>query len=305
MKVSVLDPGSPASFAPITSTRRLLDSYVANLTLGDLHRQRLEGAGLCLAAREDEAELIVRGDTWLSQKTLVAFASWGEPAVLVDGTGAKLAWSGNGPDQAEELNHQAAGADDFLMIYPWDLLRVNELVIAAIDQDRIEGTISDGAAINGRLHLGAGSILLPGTYVEGNVVIGRNCRIGPNCYLRGNSSIGDGCRIGHSVEVKNSIIFPGSAIGHLSYCGDSVIGSQVNFGAGTIVANFRHDGGNHRSECDGELIDTGRRKFGTIMGDGVHTGIHTSIYPGRKLWPGVSTPPGDIVRKDLRAEVSS
>jgi bifunctional UDP-N-acetylglucosamine pyrophosphorylase/glucosamine-1-phosphate N-acetyltransferase len=244
---------------------------------------------------------MVRGDTWLSQETLLAFASCGEPTILVDGAGTQLAWCGNGPDQAEDLGHQVAGAGDFLMTYPWDLLRANERVIGAIDQNRIEGTVSDGATINGHVHLGAGSILLPGTYVEGNVVIGRNCRIGPNCYLRGNSSIGDGCRIGHSVEIKNSIIFPGSAIGHLSYCGDSVIGSQVNFGAGTIAANFRHDGANHRTEYAGKLIDTGRRKFGTIMGDGVHTGIHTSIYPGRKLWPGVSTRPGDIVRKDLRS----
>ena len=54
-----------------------------------------------------------------------------------------------------------------------------------------------------------------------------------------------------------------------------------------------------RSAVDGRLIDTGRRKFGAIIGDGVHTGINTSIYPGRKLWPGTTTRPGDIVQKDI------
>jgi NDP-sugar pyrophosphorylase family protein len=49
----------------------------------------------------------------------------------------------------------------------------------------------------------------------------------------------------------------------------------------------------------GELIDTGRRKLGTIIGDNVHTGIHTSIYPGRKIWPNESTLPGEIVTKDI------
>jgi bifunctional UDP-N-acetylglucosamine pyrophosphorylase/glucosamine-1-phosphate N-acetyltransferase len=49
----------------------------------------------------------------------------------------------------------------------------------------------------------------------------------------------------------------------------------------------------------GMLVDTGRRKFGTIVGDGVHTGIHTAIYPGRKLWPGAATRPGEIVRHDV------
>lgn len=55
---------------------------------------------------------------------------------------------------------------------------------------------------------------------------------------------------------------------------------------------------------DGELVDTGRRKFGAIVGDGVHTGIHTAIYPGRKLWPGACTRPGEIVARDLLADPS-
>ena len=50
---------------------------------------------------------------------------------------------------------------------------------------------------------------------------------------------------------------------------------------------------------DGELVGTGRIKFGAIVGDGVHTGIHTSIYPGRKLWPGTSTRPGAVVDRDV------
>src|SRR5690606_29462991 len=78
---------------------------------------------------------------------------------------------------------------------------------------------------------------------------------------------------------------------------DSVLGEKVNFGAGTTTSNLRHDGGNHTSRVEGGMVDTGRRKFGTIVGDGVHTGINTSIYPGRKLWPGTSTLPGEIVRK--------
>jgi bifunctional UDP-N-acetylglucosamine pyrophosphorylase/glucosamine-1-phosphate N-acetyltransferase len=101
------------------------------------------------------------------------------------------------------------------------------------------------------------------------------------------------------VEIKNSLVMRGSSIGHLSYCGDSIVGEGVNFGAGTITANFRHDGGNHRSVVGGELVDTGRRKFGAVLGDHVHTGIHTSIYPGRKLWPKASTRPGDVVRRDI------
>ena len=73
----------------------------------------------------------------------------------------------------------------------------------------------------------------------------------------------------------------------------------MNFGAGTTVSNFRHDGGNHRSMVGGKLVDTGRRKFGVIVGDGVHRGIGTMIYPGRKLWPNVTTLPGEIIDRDV------
>ena len=92
---------------------------------------------------------------------------------------------------------------------------------------------------------------------------------------------------------------PSTAVCHLSYVGDSILGQGVNLGAGTITANFRHDGASHRSLVGGELVDTGRRKFGTVIGDGAHTGIHTSIYPGRKMVARSSTRPGDIVSKDI------
>lgn len=184
--------------------------------------------------------------------------------------------------------------------FPWDLLAINEMIVGSMGEDVIHGDVHPSAVIEGRIRLGAGSRILPGVFIEGNVVIGENCRIGPNCYVRGNTSIGDGCHIGQSVEIKNCIILAGTNVGHLSYVGDSILGERVNFGAGTIVSNFRHDGGNHRSEVGGGLVDTGRRKFGTIIGDGVHTGIGTLIYPGRKIWPNMSTRPGEVVERDLR-----
>jgi bifunctional UDP-N-acetylglucosamine pyrophosphorylase/glucosamine-1-phosphate N-acetyltransferase len=78
-----------------------------------------------------------------------------------------------------------------------------------------------------------------------------------------------------------------------------VLGERVNFGAGTMISNLRHDGANHRSMVAGALVDTGRRKFGAIIADHVHTGINTVIYPGRKLWPHTSTRPGAIVQRDV------
>jgi len=241
----------------------------------------------------------MKGDTWLS-KNMLSFLARTKGAVTVkDAGGRALAWMGKSSSPASGATCRSADEWSFAIRFPWDLLRVNEILVGELVESKIRGEVSPAAHIDGRLVLGKGSRVLAGVFVDGNVVVGANCKIGPNCYIRGNTSIGDGCHVGHAVEIKNCLVMAGTSIGHLSYCGDSVIGERVNLGAGTITANFRHDGQNHRSMVGGELVDTGRRKFGAVLGDNVHTGIHTSIYPGRKMWPGTATIPGAVVGRDI------
>jgi len=182
--------------------------------------------------------------------------------------------------------------------YPWDLLDANKALLDMIKSE-IKGKIERGVIVNGNIKVGKGTVIKSGTYIEGNVFIGKNCQIGPNCHIRGPVSIGNNCRIGQSTEIKNSIIGDGSSVPHLSYFGDSVMGDGCNFSCGSITANLRHDGANIKSLVKGKLIDTGLRKFGTVLGDGVKTGIGTLIYPGRKIWPEKTTKPGEVVKKDL------
>ncbi|MEB2310173.1 MAG: sugar phosphate nucleotidyltransferase [Candidatus Brocadiaceae bacterium] len=184
--------------------------------------------------------------------------------------------------------------------YPWDLIQANNILVSGI-KDEIKGTLENNVTVKGKIHVGKGTVILSGTYIDGNVVIGENCTIGPNCFLRGNTTIGNNCHVGQAVEIKNSIIMDKAKVPHLSYVGDSVVGENSNLGAGTITANLRHDNKNVKSEVKGELIDTGRRKLGAIIADNVHTGINTTIYPGRKIWPWVGTGPGEIVDKDKKA----
>ena len=161
--------------------------------------------------------------------------------------------------------------------------------------------MSAAAHLNGTVAIGKGTVIRPGVVIDGPVIIGEDCTIGPNAWIRSYTAIGNGCRAGQGTEIKASILMDGARVPHLSYVGDSVLGEDVNFGCGTITANFRHDEGNHSSMVKGELVDTGRRKLGAIVGDGVHTGINTSIYPGRKLWPGTSTLPGEVVIRDIES----
>jgi len=183
--------------------------------------------------------------------------------------------------------------------YPWHIIEANEVLLSKIKEDRIAGEIIENVHIDGTLVLGEGSVILPGVYIEGTVMIGKNCKIGPNCYIRGSTTIGDNCRVGQGVEIKNSVIGDKTNVPHLSYVGDSVIGDKANIGAGTNTSNLRHDNANIKTMVNGNLVDTGRRKLGTIIADGVHTGINTSIYPGRKFWPNTTTKPGEVVKKDV------
>lgn len=206
-------------------------------------------------------------------------------------TDAVTAWAKEEPIVVVKAQHWQP------ITYPWHILDANKKLLAQI-KFKNEGKIEQGVTIHGTVQIGKGTILKSGTYIEGPVVIGENCRIGPNCYVRPDTTLGNCVKVGNAVEVKNSVVGDSASIGHLSYVGDSVIGDHVNFGAGTIVANLRHDDAGIKSEVNGKLVDSGRRKLGTIIGDNVHTGIHTSIYPGRKLWPNTATLPGEIVKKD-------
>ncbi len=190
-------------------------------------------------------------------------------------------------------------SDSIEVMYPWQLLDIQEVVLGDAQHGIINGIVHESTVINGNLDLGDGSILLAGVYIMGNVVIGEGCQIGPNCFIRGCTAIGNNCRIGQGAEIKNSIIMDDVKISHVSYIGDSIIGSGTDLGAGTMIANFRHDGENNFSKVDGKLIDTGRSHFGAIIGENVHTGVNTSIYPGRKLSANTCTRPGQIVENDL------
>ncbi len=262
----------PSDCAPLSLTRGIADFPIGNIPLGEHHR-RVVG----------ETGVNVHPCAWIEPADLADFLASGKSA-LVDGSGLPLAWNGDEPDSDSTVTAKAS----FFIRYPWDFLRANELYVSALVSNSIHGEIHPSAVVEGTIHLGLGTRILPGVYIEGNVVIGANCKVGPNCYIRG-----------QSVEIKNCLILSNTNVGHLSYIGDSVLGEKVNLGAGTTTSNLRHDGKNHRSTVGGDLIDTGRRKFGTIIGDHVHTGINTSIYPGRKLWPNTTTRPGDIVQRDV------
>lgn len=296
MKVFVIDGHRLAELLPLTCTFDFQDIPVCGISL----KQRLQNT---FAAGTSELPLTISPALWPSPALTEQLMRRNTPTVVMRSEEETFGWISK-DGTCPGLDAERLMIDDASLIirYPWDILAACERVVGELREDRIAGTVRERVTVDGHIELGEGSVLLPGVYIEGNVIIGKNTKVGPNCYIRGNTYIGDNCHVGQAVEIKNSMLMDKVAAGHLSYLGDTVVGPKTNFGAGTITANFRHDGKNHRSLVKGELVDTGRRKFGAIVGANVHTGIHTSIYPGRKIWADMSTRPGDVVQQDIRPE---
>ena len=184
---------------------------------------------------------------------------------------------------------------------PWELIEVNEELIGELKTE-IKGVIEDGAHIHGEIFLDEGSIIRSGVYIEGNVYIGKNCDVGPNSYIRGNTYFGDNVQIGNAVEIKNSIIMENTNVSHLSYVGDSVIGSNCNIAAGTNIANLRFDNRSVKTKIKNQIIDSGRRKLGAIIGDSVKTGINSSFSPGVKVGHNSTIGSGVLLYDDVPSD---
>jgi bifunctional UDP-N-acetylglucosamine pyrophosphorylase/glucosamine-1-phosphate N-acetyltransferase len=103
--------------------------------------------------------------------------------------------------------------------------------------------------------IGAGTMVQAYTHIDGEqqpVTIGRDARIGPFARLRPGAALGDEVHIGNFVEVKNSSMARGAKANHLAYLGDATVGERVNYGAGSITANY--DGANkHRTVIEADV----------------------------------------------------
>ncbi|MDH5447827.1 MAG: sugar phosphate nucleotidyltransferase [Candidatus Bathyarchaeota archaeon] len=180
----------------------------------------------------------------------------------------------------------------------WDLFEANRWVLEKTKPKK-EGQIEDASHLISPITIEEGARIRSGTYIEGPVFIGKDSDIGPNCFIRPYTSIGQKVRIGNACEIKNSIIMDKTHIGHLSYIGDSIIGENCNFGAGTTIANYRLDGRSVKMKVKDKVLDTGRRKLGVVLGDDVKTGINALFMPGVKVGNNCWIGPNVVVYRDV------
>lgn len=128
--------------------------------------------------------------------------------------------------------------------------------------------------------IGKGTTIEPGVYIKGPCIIGENNTIRQGAYIREHVITGKGCLIGHDTEIKHSVLFDHVKAAHFAYIGDSVIGNDVNLGAGVICANFRFDGAEIPVRIEGQKHPTGLKKLGAIIADNVKVGCNSVLNPG-------------------------
>lgn len=180
--------------------------------------------------------------------------------------------------------------------HPWEVVaRLREWLLERVapGSDIAAGVRLSGAVIAcERIAVASGAVIEPGAVIlEGPVYIGPGAVVRSGAYIRGAAYIGAGALVGHATEVKNGILLPGAKAPHFNYVGDSIVGHEVNLGAGVILSNYRLDARNIKVTWQGRRVDTGLKKLGAIIGDRCSIGCNAVCNPGTILYPGVMVPP--------------
>lgn len=191
-----------------------------------------------------------------------------------------------------DLSHTLAG--DYLarFEYPWQALDVIKDLILALgltlgDEYEEMGSqvwVHQTAQVAHSAFLGAPCIIGPHTEV-------RHC-----AFIRGSALVGANCVVGNSVELKNVILFDNVQVPHYNYVGDSILGWKSHMGAGSITSNVKSDKTLVTVKDGGEAVETGRKKFGAILGDCVEVGCNSVLNPGTVVGPHTNIYPLSCVR---------
>lgn len=151
----------------------------------------------------------------------------------------------------------------------------------------ILGQVSRHAVVEGRVLIEAGAVVEPHAFIKGPAFISSQAQVRHGAYIRGSVFVGEKAIVGHTTEVKGSVFFDGAKAGHFAYVGDSILGNEVNLGAGTKLANLnlRSSTVKFQEANSHSWIDTGVRKLGAILGDAAQTGCNCVLSPGTILYP--------------------
>ena len=177
--------------------------------------------------------------------------------------------------------------------YPWEALgEIKDFILSlgeSLSEDEYEKRGED-------VWIAKDAKVFPSAYIAGPAIIGHGTEVRHCAFIRGSALIGDNCVIGNSVEVKNAVIFDNVQVPHYNYVGDSVLGYRSHMGAGSVTSNVKSDRSLVVVKNGDELIETGRKKFGAILGDYAEIGCNSVLNPGTVIGRRSSVYPTSCVR---------
>ena len=122
--------------------------------------------------------------------------------------------------------------------------------------------------------------VFPSAYIGSPCIIDHEAEVRHCAFIRGSAIVGKGAVVGNSTELKNVILFDKVQVPHYNYVGDSVLGYKAHMGAGSITSNVKSDKSLVVIKNGAELIETGRKKVGAMLGDEVEVGCNSVLNPG-------------------------
>ena len=136
----------------------------------------------------------------------------------------------------------------------------------------------------------------PTAYLGAPCIIGENTEVRHGAFVRGSALVGKNCVVGNSVELKNVILFDNVQVPHYNYVGDSILGYKSHMGAGSITSNVKSDKSLVTVKDGDQVLQTGRKKVGAMLGDHVEVGCNSVLNPGTVIGRGCQIYPLSCVR---------
>ena len=191
------------------------------------------------------------------------------------------------------LEHTRAAALLSGVEYPWEALGKIGETIKEIGS-RLPKELYDQREEN--VWIAKSAKVAPTAYIHGPAIIGEETEVRHCAFIRGNALVGDHCVVGNSTELKNVILFDNVQVPHYNYVGDSILGYRSHMGAGSITSNVKSDKKLVTVKFEDTRLETGLKKFGAMVGDGVEVGCGTILNPGSVVGKNSNIYPLSMVR---------
>ncbi len=163
------------------------------------------------------------------------------------------------------------------LTYPWEALpKIGDFIRklgATLDEAEYEKVGED-------VWIARSAKVFPSAYIHGPAIIGKEAEVRHCAFIRGNALVGEGAVVGNSTELKNVVLFNKVQVPHYNYVGDSILGFRAHMGAGSITSNVKSDKKMVKVHTPEGDIETGIKKFGAMVGDGVEVGCGSILNPG-------------------------